>query len=379
MADIYANATVTLSADCAANTSSGLFRNEAARAEAHHLCEIQCSNPDDNSPVTIKSRTRTYYSLGTLPHTCMDNQPSKLSTRGWTFQERVLSKRIIHFYKEELVWSCATLQRCECRLSRLGPEKTGISFLTSIKRSSDELLEWWPIEVAAFTKRGLTCSSDRLAAVSGLAALIHKEVGGKYLCGHWERSMEESLLWASDHGRWVKRPVQRIPVSPYAPSWSWASVDGPVQLMSWTCEIEMKFIQGETETRTANPYGPVSKGRVTLRGRVVPLKWDADRYPVPRFTAEHSTIEASWWPEDIMFDALAESDEKEMGNSSFALLLAGVNTTKPDGGLTQSFLSMLLCANSLIGNSIYERRGLLHAHCPRGFWDKVPIQDVIIK
>ncbi|RKL06079.1 hypothetical protein BFJ70_g17053 [Fusarium oxysporum] len=380
MADIYANATVTLSADCAPNASSGLFSNEPARAEAHQSCEIQCSNPDDNSSVTIKSRTRTYYSMHTLPHTCiLGNQPSKLSTRGWTLQERVLSKRIIHFYKEELVWSCATLQRCECRLSSLDPKKTGINFLTSIKRSSDELLECWPIEVSAFTKRGLTYSTDRLAAVSGLAALIHEEVGGRYLCGHWERSMEDSLLWASDHGQYVKRPVQRIPDTPYAPSWSWASVDGPIQLMGWACAIEMKFVQGVTETRTANPYGPVSMGRVTLRGRVVPLTWDADSNPVPWFTAEHSTIEASWRSEDIMFDALAESVDSEMRKSSFALLLAGVQPTEHELSLDQTFLGMLLRTDCLIGNSIYERRGLLHDNCPRGFWDEVPVQDVTIE
>ncbi|KAF4457336.1 HET-domain-containing [Fusarium albosuccineum] len=254
MAGIYANATVTLSADCAPDSSAGLFNNDVARAEGNPSSEIQCINPDDNSPVTIQSRTRTFYSSNVLPHSReVSYPPSILSTRGWALQEQVLSRRIIHFYKEEVVWSCATHQRCECRFSESYRQGDAFDFLTSIKRSPERLLEWWPFEIFKFTRRKLTYPTDRLAAVSGLAALVHKDVGGKYLCGHWERSMEDSLLWSSDHGRLDPTPVHRIHATPYAPSWSWASVDGPIELHSGYYRIEMKFIQGTTQPSGANP------------------------------------------------------------------------------------------------------------------------------
>ncbi|KAF4986452.1 hypothetical protein FDECE_15957 [Fusarium decemcellulare] len=340
MADIYANATVTLSADCAPDSSAGLFNNDVARAEAHPSSEIQCINPDDNSPVTILSRMRTCYSSNILPHTCETfNPPSKLSTRGWALQEQVLSKRIIHFYKEEVVWSCATHQRCECRFSESYQKETGFDFITSIKPSSEELLEWWPFEIFKFTKRKLTYSTDRLAAVSGLAALMHKEVGGKYLCGHWERSMEDSLLWSSDHGRHNPTPVHRIHTTPYAPSWSWASVDGPIELHSGGYLIEMKFIQGTTQPSGANPYGQVSMGQLTLRGKVVPLTLNVKgRRGLSTLTAQHSGIKASWWVRLVMFDDADESLDSEMRESSFVLLHAGLDKDGNDIFTDQDFL-----------------------------------------
>jgi hypothetical protein len=42
--------------------------------------------------------------------TSVDKAP--LSQRGWTFQERVLSKRTVHF-GDQLYWECASLRACE--------------------------------------------------------------------------------------------------------------------------------------------------------------------------------------------------------------------------------------------------------------------------
>ena len=37
-----------------------------------------------------------------------------LETRAWCFQERLLSNRIVHFGKDELVWECNSAINCEC-------------------------------------------------------------------------------------------------------------------------------------------------------------------------------------------------------------------------------------------------------------------------
>jgi hypothetical protein len=34
------------------------------------------------------------------------NEP--LNTRGWTFQERILSPRVVFFYKDQLSWDCTS-------------------------------------------------------------------------------------------------------------------------------------------------------------------------------------------------------------------------------------------------------------------------------
>ena len=47
--------------------------------------------------------------------------PSKASAElhpllscGWAFQERILSLRVLHFCKEELLWECREKIMCEC-------------------------------------------------------------------------------------------------------------------------------------------------------------------------------------------------------------------------------------------------------------------------
>jgi hypothetical protein len=48
------------------------------------------------------------------------------SSRAWSFQERALSTRIVHFTKEELVWECKQKRQCEC------DGINGASFITSL-------------------------------------------------------------------------------------------------------------------------------------------------------------------------------------------------------------------------------------------------------
>jgi hypothetical protein len=37
-----------------------------------------------------------------------------LQSRGWVYQEALLSPRLLHFGKSELVWECAETTACEC-------------------------------------------------------------------------------------------------------------------------------------------------------------------------------------------------------------------------------------------------------------------------
>jgi hypothetical protein len=59
----------------------------------------------------------------------------------------------------------------------------------------------------------------------------------------------------------------------YAPSWSWASVTGPVTYPSGKSQLE---ILGVTEVSckpsSSNPFGPASSGRLALTGIVAPVR-----------------------------------------------------------------------------------------------------------
>ncbi|KAH8884189.1 HET-domain-containing protein, partial [Thozetella sp. PMI_491] len=174
MKQVYRDATVTLSADGASDSSKGLFSaGTLPRVSAHQTMAITTLGPN--------------------------GEP--LSTRAWVLQERVLSPRIIHFYEEELVWSCQSQQRCECRLLPTTPSSLGgfrrlLAILPGPKSARDLILEW-PKLVEEFTGKAITFAEDRLPAISGLAALMHERTESKYLAGLWSKDLEYSLLWIS--------------------------------------------------------------------------------------------------------------------------------------------------------------------------------------
>ena len=92
---------------------------------------------------------------------------------------------------------------------------------------------WFEI-IQDYSKRKLTISKDKLIAISGLAHSYYEREGplgasretwkggrrGKYAAGVWEADMPSALLWQT----WS---AQR-PSDYWAPSWSWASVDGAI-------------------------------------------------------------------------------------------------------------------------------------------------------
>ncbi|KAH7384497.1 heterokaryon incompatibility protein-domain-containing protein [Pyrenochaeta sp. MPI-SDFR-AT-0127] len=87
---------------------------------------------------------------------------------------------------------------------------------------SASFLHLWPEVVARYTKTALTYPDrDKLVAVSGLARAIH--FPADYLAGLWRPHLPYSLAW---------RTTGPGPASPtyQAPSWSWASVNGSVEL-----------------------------------------------------------------------------------------------------------------------------------------------------
>lgn len=96
MAQYYQNATLTISA---AEAKEGLFHRLPDSAQMHWRVE---------PPEHFNQPGYGIYIRRPLPH-----GPSVLHSRGWVFQEHLLSPQVSH-YGKELVWECAELTACEC-------------------------------------------------------------------------------------------------------------------------------------------------------------------------------------------------------------------------------------------------------------------------
>ena len=93
--------------------------------------------------------------------------------------------------------------------------------------AEEELLkinEEYQSMVVDYCTRILSYTNDKLPALSGIAALLHKGIGGHYLAGIWSKNFRENLLW-------VKLGRKSTHTKLYqAPSWSWAVMDEEMQL-----------------------------------------------------------------------------------------------------------------------------------------------------
>lgn len=195
-----------------------------------------------------------------------------LDSRGWCLQESVMPRRRLVFDGCELSWNCMEKMFCEC--GHLDEEACGIYPLLRTGKHADEEnddeelstyaklhLEWMDF-VEQYSQRALTKSSDKLIAISGVVRLFEtrfanaksketekdKQILGLlrnlvvkgsymplgisdgYFSGLWGDCFIPNLTWTVDHtqleksGRMEHKKIEESS----APSWSWASIDGPV-------------------------------------------------------------------------------------------------------------------------------------------------------
>lgn len=142
-----------------------------------------------------------------------------------TLQESSLSPRMLHFRKEELAWTCSTCSACECRIRPNLPIPHPFRSPSGTKHDPETTATIhlnWPLAVMDYTRRNLTVATDRVAALCGIADYIESTTTDTYFCGIWYEDMPFQLMW------FVDTPVSTRFALPYAPTWSWMSVQSPI-------------------------------------------------------------------------------------------------------------------------------------------------------
>ncbi|KAF2025486.1 HET-domain-containing protein [Setomelanomma holmii] len=132
MSEIYQNAVLTLSATSAAGDDQGCFSNDI------HRPTLEITLPQDIGACRIAVRKPLNHMDAQSGTHLQDHFP--LLTRGWAFQERLLSPRVLHICESELVWECREASNCEC--GGLGQEESpGGAYHHAIESSQHEKLE----------------------------------------------------------------------------------------------------------------------------------------------------------------------------------------------------------------------------------------------
>jgi hypothetical protein len=243
MASIYTNAAMTISASVSDSADSGLFYPYTV----------------DYSPkLTLRSIGGTAvadFFLTTRSVSSFEDDVKKgtLSNRGWCLQERLLSRRILHFGTSQLhweclsgVWSASSAKDLADNPSRtlnnrfLGASSLPFAIPKEIPTLFAELRQvyahqphgTWYHMLRDYTSRSLTNSSDKLPALAGLAAAFAEKTKDVYLNGLWMHGLPEGLLWSSPglgFNDLDSKSNLSAPKGHRAPTWSWASLDGEIE------------------------------------------------------------------------------------------------------------------------------------------------------
>lgn len=167
----------------------------------------------------------------------------ELDTRGWAFQEKILSRRIISITREGIFWDCLRYSASDRRpLGILGDFSPGFRDVDDRKLKSMLLAPhssalsapfpriecyWhWRKAVKEYTSRSLTSNRDRHIALAGITAKFCSVLGDECVLGIWRNDALRSLLWSVD--TITEETVTASSEMVRGPSWSWVSICEPI-------------------------------------------------------------------------------------------------------------------------------------------------------
>ncbi len=246
MTEVYGNAELTLVAGRASDSTKGFVANPYRPVIEHRRLEYI-------NPATPSAGPSEVF-VG-LPRS---RETGPVSDRAWCFQESLLSRRSIVFGAEQLCFRCqerSVFEDGEVTANREGRYILNEfpSRMTDSVAHQETMLRQWYWLVDQYSFRSIFDPHDIFAALMGLARAVQKQLGCRYLAGLWEADLVRGLLWlgrndvvfGAPRGKGklaLTRPVERNTKKPAhvlgrpatrAPSWSWASVEGPVLTLSY--------------------------------------------------------------------------------------------------------------------------------------------------
>ncbi|KAH8879178.1 HET-domain-containing protein [Thozetella sp. PMI_491] len=270
MGHIYSNAYLTIGATSASAASQGFL---AHRIHSGIPIDFRVSmNGRCEGRVFFRGCSKIASSFRE------DVEDSPLLRRAWVKQERMFSRRTVDFSSKQIYWTCRMTRHSEDDQEDNdgGMEAAAIihclrGFAISLgltgkrKDTIQELFfRAWADLIQEYSALQLTYKSDRLPALAGIADIASRIVPGQYLSGIWEANLSAGLLWQP-----AKYPAKLSGIAS-VPSWSWASVIGPIKAGGHNPEQSRVKLRGSDIHKT---------GRTALRllGRVHRCTVDPDK------------------------------------------------------------------------------------------------------
>ena len=213
MEDVFALASCTIAASSATNWDDGFL--------GPHLT---------HRPIAVEDVSgRKIYIAGSISNFEYDIGRAPLNQRSWVLQERVLSRRIIHFTARYTYWQCGKRVRCDDFTRTECPP--GIHHFLLDPKFPDRLqkggyfrsVQFLQFLFRQYAKSGLTKTEDRVIAIHGLIERMGTIFGTEARYGTFALFLHRLLLWLPLDEKNCKTAHETFP---NIPSWSWMRYHG---------------------------------------------------------------------------------------------------------------------------------------------------------
>jgi hypothetical protein len=227
---------------------------------------------------------------------------SRWNTRGWTYQERLLSRKLLAFTSSQVYFHCD--QGCDYREDiQMSDDSATLTLFDAryqLELENQNLFDVYAMAVAEYTNRCFTDPADKLKALNGLLNRLAGPFRGSFFFGLPTTVFDVALLW---------KPVGACSRdSKEFPSWSWAGWNGPVRYamrdsMSNLCEcsVSQATIESSNDVRLCSEISDVERREEDIIG-----EWK--RFLDEETLAIHYTVSDAQYQYPRPLAALAEDE-----------------------------------------------------------------------
>ncbi|KAF2026804.1 HET-domain-containing protein, partial [Setomelanomma holmii] len=280
MHKVYSHSYCNISASASFDSSGGLFRTRNPRLLETTEVDLNVSGLD-SGPQYVRCIVLDEFFWNNNLLNCVIN------SRGWVMQERLLTPRVLHFGEHQLFWECYEKDSCESSTHGLASVyATQLAFrfkeldLFPYMKNMANVATYtiWDKIIQMYSQTMLTIPGDKLVALFGVAKRMADAINDEYVAGIWRKRLVVTLPWCCPFQRQVDGSPSVRPKSYRAPTWSWASLDGMVEMLvvetlgdddrNITIQVEDVQLQYATEDTT----GIVTGGWLDLKGPLRPMQ-----------------------------------------------------------------------------------------------------------
>jgi hypothetical protein len=291
MSDVYKGSYLTVAATSAISSHDGFLKRPPRTQQP---VKVPCHYKESDNP------DEYFYLYPTYTHWAENSfdkyiEGSVWNQRGWTFQERLLPIRILHFAKDMFCLECRSRDYSEDNRPALasvnrtpwlptnGPRLQSKDFTALSKE--DRLYSTWYALVELYATRDFTYAKDKLPAIAGLAQEMAGFVGDTYMAGLWKNDLCRGLMWNTVDYDDVRLQRNR------APSWSWGHFDGYI---SWNQSLSVDLrsqqhicgftlLEPTTSIETADQVTGICE-RIKVTGKLIDVSAALQKQALDRTT-----------------------------------------------------------------------------------------------